>query len=281
MKRLFGFLLVLICFQSTAQDSTKTAFFKRPNRETRSGQFYFFWGYNRSAYTKSDIHVHGPEYEFTVYGAIAHDRPTPLGDEAYYNPTLITIPQFNFRLGYMINEKWSVSLGWDHMKYVMDQNQVAEVSGYINHPDYTLYNGTYLRQKMTLSEDFFKFEHTDGLNVTSLDVERRFHLVSNKRKTLGLYAFAGGGTGIVVPRSDVRVVTQGLNNNWHISGYHLNGTAGLRLEFLRNGFLQFANRSGYVNLPNVLIQNDSDHRIDHHFFFTEWYGSIGMYFKVF
>ncbi|MDX5319752.1 MAG: hypothetical protein LPK45_01685 [Bacteroidota bacterium] len=232
-------------------------------------------------YSKSDIHVHGPEYEFTVYKAKAHDRPTPVTDKAYYTPTLMTIPQFNFRLGYQVNDKWSVSLGWDHMKYVMDQNQVAEISGFINHPDYTVHNGTYLRTPTRLTEDLFKFEHTDGLNITSLDLERRFPLVQNRNKTLSLYALLGAGSGIVVPRSDVRVCTVGLNNDWHISGYHLNGKAGLRLEFLRNGFFQMESRSGYVNLPNVLIQNDEAHRIDHHFFFLEWYGSLGLFFKVF
>lgn len=264
-----------------AQETTQPGFFKRPNRTTRKGQFYFFWGYNRAVYNKSNIHVHGPDYEFTVYNATAHDRPTPINDKAYYNPSLLTIPQFNFRLGYQIDEKWSVSVGWDHMKYVMDQNQVAQVSGFINSPVYTKFNGEYLRQPMVISGDLLKFEHTDGLNVTSLDLERRISLLHSRNGIFGLYGLLGAGTGVVVPRSDVRVCTVGLNNHWHISGYHLNAKAGLRLEFLRNGFFQLESRSGYVNLPNILVQNDRAHRIDQHFFFCEWYGSLGMFIKVF
>ncbi len=274
-------MFLINSFSLMAQDTTQGKFFKRSNRESRVGQFHFFWGYNRAYFTKSDLHVHGPEYEFTVYDAVAHDRPTPITDEAYYNPKLITIPQFNFRLGYQVNAKWSVSIGWDHMKYVMDQNQVAEVSGYINHPDNKRYNGTYLREPTLITSDLLKFEHTDGLNVASVDIERRFKLWSSKKNRFSLHSISGAGSGMVIPRSDVRVVGVGLNNKWHISGYHINAKTGLRLEFLRNGFFQLESRAGYVNLPNVLVQNDAAHRIDHHFFFLEWYGSIGMYFKVF
>lgn len=276
-------LVVFLFFSVTllAQDNSKQNFFGRPNRETHTGQFYFFWGYNRAYYTKSDLHVHGPEYEFTVYDAVAHDRPTPIKDKAYYTPKLLTIPQFNFRLGYQVNNKWSVSIGWDHMKYVMDQNQIAEISGYINHPINTQYNGTYLRQPTQITSDLLKFEHTDGLNIASADIERRFKLWSSGKKKFSLHSISGAGTGFVIPRSDVRVAGVGLNNDWHISGYHLNAKTGLRFEFLRNGFFQLESRAGYINLPNVLVQNDAIHRIDHHFFFLEWYGSFGMYFKVF
>ncbi len=277
-------LLFLGCVSLlSAQDNVtnKEKFWQRKNLEDHSRQFYFTWGYNRSVYSKSDIHVHGPEYDFTVYQAKAYDRPTPLSDKSYYTPTLMTIPQFNLRLGYQINSKWSVSLGWDHMKYVMDNNQVAEVSGVIHHPSSIAYNGDYLRTPMKITSDFFKFEHTDGLNVTSLDIERKFPLYSTPKKIFSLHAIAAAGSGVVVPRSDVRVVGVGLNNHWHVSGYHFNMKAALRVEFLRNGFLQLESRAGYVNLPDVLVQNDAEHRVNHAFYFLEWAGTVGVYFRVF
>lgn len=261
-------------------DGQQPGIFHRPNRENRTQGFYFFWGYNRASFTKSNIHVHGPEYEFTVYNVVAHDRPTPVTDEAYYNPKFLTIPQFNFRFGYVINTKWAVSVGWDHMKYVMDDGQIAELSGYINHPTNTKYNGSYLREPMKLTPDLFKFEHTDGLNVASVDVERTFPLWSSKRQLFSLHSVNGAGTGVVIPRTDVRVVGVGLNNHWNVAGYHLNAKTAIRFEFLRNGFFQLESRAGYVNLPNVLIQNDKEHRIDHHFFFLEGYAVIGMFLKV-
>jgi hypothetical protein len=44
----------------------------------------------------------------------------------------MTIPQTNFRIGYFINDHYSIALGVDHMKYVMAQNQVANITGNIN-----------------------------------------------------------------------------------------------------------------------------------------------------
>lgn len=281
MKKAVALFLLLSSLTVSAQKKSPWSFLKEKNRESHTGQFYFYWGYNRAYYSKSNIHLSGPEYDFTVYKAKAHDRPTPISDEAYINPGLMTIPQFNFRLGYQINNKWSVSAGWDHMKYVMDQNQVAEISGVINHPDFSKYNGSYLRTPMVIGEDLLKFEHTDGLNVVSVDIERRFPLYRTGKGLLSFHSISGLGTAIVVPRSDVRVCGVGLNNNWHISGYHINVKTGIRMEFLRNGFLQLDTRAGYVNLPDVLIQNDASHRANHSFFFLEWYGALGMYFKVF
>jgi hypothetical protein len=40
----------------------------------------------------------------------------------------MTIPQTNFRIGYFINDHYSIALGVDHMKYVA-QNQVANITG--------------------------------------------------------------------------------------------------------------------------------------------------------
>jgi hypothetical protein len=55
----------------------------------------------------------------------------------------MTIPQTNFRIGYFINDHYSIALGVDHMKYVMAQNQVANITGNINTG--TPFDGVYNR----------------------------------------------------------------------------------------------------------------------------------------
>jgi hypothetical protein len=45
-----------------------------------------------------------------------------------YQSGKMTIPQTNFRIGYFINDHY-IALGVDHMKYVMAQNQVANITG--------------------------------------------------------------------------------------------------------------------------------------------------------
>ncbi len=47
----------------------------------------------------------------------------------YINPMEMTIPQTNFKLGYFINDHYNISIGVDHMKYVMTQDQKTAISG--------------------------------------------------------------------------------------------------------------------------------------------------------
>jgi len=78
------------------------------------GKFYINWGYNISWYNKSDIHFSGQGHDFILYDVVAYDRPSELSFD-YINPTTWSIPQFNFRFGYFISDKLSISAGWDHL----------------------------------------------------------------------------------------------------------------------------------------------------------------------
>lgn len=49
-----------------------------------------------------------------------------LSFDKYFNSGNITIPQYNFRVGYYFKPNWDISFGIDHMKYVLDQNQITK-----------------------------------------------------------------------------------------------------------------------------------------------------------
>jgi hypothetical protein len=64
------------------------------------------------------------------------------------------------------------------MKYVMAQNQVANITGNINTG--TPFDGVYNRTPTEITENFLMYEHTDGLNYINtnfLDM-MIFHLYS-------------------------------------------------------------------------------------------------------
>ena len=98
----------------------------------------------------------------------AIDRQTKFSVNPYLNPVKMTIPQYNFRLGYYLNDHWNVSLGIDHMKYVMVQRQVVTMNGWIG-GDHT-YTGTYGRTISAAQQRLPGFEHTDGLNDLNLEL---------------------------------------------------------------------------------------------------------------
>jgi hypothetical protein len=57
-----SFFLIVLSVILTLDSST----FAQDLNQTDKGGFYFYWGYNRSAYTKSDLHLVGRGYDFTM-----------------------------------------------------------------------------------------------------------------------------------------------------------------------------------------------------------------------
>lgn len=237
--------------------STKSIFKQRSKRSfSRENHFFAYWGYNFSWYGKSDIHFSGPGYDFTLKDVVAKDRQSRLSID-YLNPGKLTIPQFNFRVGYFIKDNYSVSLGWDHMKYVVEVPQTVKVTGHISSgissPAITtgIYAGTYKNTDLTIQPDFLTFEHTDGFNYASADLERYDDIWVSRSGSLALTMETGVGLGVVVPRSDVRLLGVGANHYWNVAGYGMSAKAGLKFYFAKWIYLQSNVKAGWTNLTNI------------------------------
>ena len=223
---------------------------------SRKGDFYFHWGYNHSWYGKSDINFKGPGYEFTLKDVVARDRQSPLSWD-YLNPSLITVPQYNIRFGYFIKDNYSVSIAWDHMKYVVDVPQTVAITGtignMISEPAVPTgsYAGSYTGQMINLTPDVLTFEHTDGFNYANIEVERYddIWVAPSRRTSLTLETGLGGG--MMVPRSDVRLFTQGRNNHWNVAGYGFSAKAGLKFYITKGLYLQNSTKIGATNLKTI------------------------------
>ena len=132
------FLLGCICLLLTIK-----AYALQPiTPQFKKGQCFFYWGYNRGYYSASDIHFKGNDYEFTLKQVKANDRQSKLAADPYLRIDQITIPQYDYRLGFCLTDKYALSFGFDHMKYVMNQNQTVKMSGYI-HDTSSIYQGEF------------------------------------------------------------------------------------------------------------------------------------------
>ncbi|MBN4062434.1 hypothetical protein JYU20_04475 [Bacteroidales bacterium AH-315-I05] len=249
------------------------------NSSIKKGKFYFFWGYNRSFYGKTNLHITGPNYDFTLYGLEATDRPSKFG-AVYVNPATFTVPQYNYRLGYFLTDKFLISAGVDHMKYVVTKNQQTTISGIVTEKASEKYAGYYLNEPIKLTEDLLIFEHTNGFNLLSLDFEylQPIHRILNNSVS---FAWNVGIGGIwVVTKTDVRVFGDGLDNDFHLSGYSLQGKTGPRIEYKNRFFFAAEVKSGYAVLPSVLIKNKAPEIGNHNVFFYEYCFVFGVYFNV-
>ena len=254
---------------ATADSKTQSAA-ARDAENTKKWSVY--WGWNRSNYSNSDIHFWGDGHDFTIKNAQASDMQTDLSHlfDIYLHPANITIPQTNLRVAYQYNADTAIALNLDHMKYVMTIGQVAEVVGTAN--------GAAMSGTREINDSFVAFEHTDGLNVISLEVE--------KQRPVDLFGpaypariFALAGIGIVIPKSNVTmaVIGQTRNDEFHVAGYSAGLGAGLEVDFYKDFFFRTAYKFGYVNLPDVLTSARGD-KASHHFTYNEILVAAGMRF---
>lgn len=230
---------------------------------------FAYWGYNRAQFSTSDIRFTGSDYDFTLHDVVAKDRPEPFSFKAYFQPKHIWIPQYNYRVGWFLNDRWSFSLGLDHMKYVVVKDQSVAIEGSISRdrsPAHALNDGS---GEVRLTPDFLTYEHTDGLNLLALDADHYTLLWSAKSGKNALYLTEGAFAGPVIPRTDVRLFGEGINNKFHLAGYGAGLQGGLFALVLDRVFLRANLRAGFINLPSVLTTGKSEDRAKQHFWFME------------
>jgi hypothetical protein len=269
MRAAILFLLLVSTVRSIAQAPPSSPGYK--------GRAFVYWGWNRAWYTASDLHLKGDGFDFILKDIVAQDRPTDYNTKVYFNPSSAPIPQYNFRMGYFLKENYSISFGLDHMKYVMVQDQTARIDGAISATE-TGYNGNYANDDILVSEELLTFEHTDGLNYANLELRRFDEVWAWKKVKVALTE--GIGAGVLVPKTNARVLDNERNDEFHLSGYGIGAVAGLNVEFFSSFFVQTEFKGGYINMPDILItQNDAD-RADQQFFFAQWNWEIGASFRL-
>jgi hypothetical protein len=267
MKKILKIVLLFCIFQNSIAQNKDVEKYTSKNK----GKFYFYWGGNRGYFTNSDINFFGDNYNFTINNAVAKDKP--LGWHVdYINPSNITIPQTNARIGYFINDKYSITLGLEHMKYVMQLYQNTTIDGFINVPN-SIYNGTYNNTKMMLKDDFVLFEHTDGLNYINSDITRHddisrcFGNWNTDKFQIQLYE--GVGAGVVIPRTNATILNNANYDEFHLAGFGLSAKAGLTFTFFKYFQIQSDLKAGYINMYDVRTTSNVSDGAKHDFWFFQ------------
>ena len=253
---------------------------------SNKGKVFISWGGNRESYSKSDIRFKGVNYDFTIKDASAKDKPKGWHID-YINPSKITIPQTNIKIGYFISDKYTISLGVDHMKYVMNDNRNKIINGYINLPNNELgsqYNGNYDNEYFFVSKDFLLFEHTNGLNYVYAefarfdDISSLFNIQNIDKFQLNITE--GLGAGILYPKTNTTLLQKERYDEFHVAGYGISVNAGLNLTFFKHFFLQLDLRGGYINMPDIRTTSNIAESASQHFFYLQRVVSFGGIFKI-
>lgn len=282
MKYLFA--LCILCNVLTASAADTTAVVKRKqgwldlHDKYHVNRIYLYWGYNRDYYLRSDIHIHGPGYNFTMYNTIARDKQTPFSFKVYFSPNTLSIPQYNYRVGFFIKHNIHISIGMDHMKYVVLQYQPVKISGVIDSSRSAIYAGNYNNKYTVLTKDFLSLQHTNGLNTASIEVGWLMPVYHTKKDIIHLgWNFSAGG-GLTITRTEFWFTNVFYYNPFHLSGLNINIASGPRIELWKCFFFSAEVKAGEVFLPWAPAQNTSDSGIHQRISFLEYYIVGGLSF---
>ncbi len=280
-KIILNFIVILSFVNSFGQDLVSEKYTAH-----NKGKWFIFWGGNRDSYAKSDIRFTGKNYDFTIQDAVADDKPKGWHID-YINPARMTIPQTNLRIGYYISDKYNISIGVDHMKYVVRQNQTFNVNGTISLPSSEVgsaFNGTYNNTPTIMTENFLKFEHTDGLNYVHAEVARvddisKLFLLPNTDK-IQINFTEGLGFGFLYPRTDSSLLGKIRHDDYNVAGIGISAKAGLNFTFFKYFFLQTELKGGYINMYDIKTTYSYDDKATQTILFFEKTIAFGGIFRL-
>ncbi len=283
-----SFFIAVLTFCVFSQYASAQELADNPEKYTahNKGKFFISWGGNRESFSKSDVRFWGKGYDFTVENMEAHDKGKGYQID-YVNPARMTIPQTNLRIGYFLSDHYSITVGLDHMKYVMTTNQLANINGYINLPSDepgSAFNGTYNHTPTVMTRDFLMYEHTDGLNYINTelsrfdDVSKLFSLPNTDKFQVNVTEGLGGG--ILLPKTNTTLLGKERHDDFHVSGYGVSMKAGLNLTFFKHFYLQGELKGGYINMSDIKTTKSDDDHASQHFFFFQRILEVGAIFKV-
>lgn len=262
MKRFFsGPLLALLFTNLSFSQSTPT-----PLSSSSNGGFYLTWGYHRNGYTKSTLHLRdhaSDNYDFTLSHAKAKDQPDM--HELWKTP--LTVPQYVFRMGYYFkNKNHGIELSWDHLKYVVIDNQLMHLKGTIH--------DVYYDKDTLVTPDFVHVEHTNGNNYAMVSWIGRHSLLKWRSGEPRISAVYTAGAGVLIPKTDSRVLGNHNDGPFRYSGIVVGASAGLRYHIVKYLYVEGSVKGAFADYTNAKVYLQG--RVRHHFFSVQYVGAIGV-----
>ena len=274
----YAFLIILFTNNTIAQEVTEI---QTKYTTHNKGKFFISWGGNRDSYSKSDITFRGKDYNFTLENVPAHDKPKGWHVD-YINPSRMTIPQTNFRMGYFVSDHYSVAIGVDHMKYVMSQNKAVDINGYYPNPG--SYDELLANNQVLLTEEFLKYEHTDGLNYINTEFSRHDDISSifkiGNIDKIQVNLTEGVGFGFLYPKTNTTLLGKERHDDFHVSGFGTSLKAGLNVTFFKHFYIQGELKGGYINMQDIRTTQSTEDSASQDFFFFQRIIAVGGIFRI-
>ena len=211
------------------------------------GSIYFSWGYNTEWYTRSTLHVKQSslQNDYELESVKAHDHRG--WDEGLLQKAL-TIPQYNYRLGYFFNEKQDLGfeINFDHTKYIITDNQDMTLKGKLNGAD--------VKETIHFSEgNGFSYFLNNGANFLLFNLVKRFELYNTRSKLLRVDLLTKAGVGPVIPHVQNVLFGEANHQGFQFGGWNTGLETTLRVSFLKYGFWEISQKVDYARYSNLRV----------------------------
>jgi hypothetical protein len=235
--------------------------------QSKFGKIYVTWGYHRDSYTKSDIHFKDhktDDYDFTLENARAKDR---LDMKDFFH-TPPTVPQYVLNVGYFFAKKpsWGIEVSWDHLKYIVIDNQVMHMKGTFRGKSYDL--------DTLVTPQFVHFEHTNGNNYLMVSAVRKFSLLPQGHFRNHLSVLVKAGAGGLVPKTDSSIMGNHNDGPFRLSGFVIGASTDLRYELFHYFYLEGGLKGAFADYTNAKVYEQG--RAKHTFFSLQYIWALGV-----
>ncbi|HSC37480.1 MAG TPA: hypothetical protein VLD19_06415 [Chitinophagaceae bacterium] len=211
------------------------------------GEFYFSWGYNTEAYTRSRVKINQPGLgnNYTFYNVKGNDHRG--WDEGLFSKAL-SIPQYNYRIGYFFNDKHDlgVEINFDHTKFIFSDEQTVALKGTLGGRQVD----TSLRSSQKAG---FYYYLNNGANFLLFNIVKRWHWYTNPKNNIKLDLLGKAGIGPVIPHVENSFFGKANDPHFQLGGWNTGAEGALRATFYHYVYLELCGKLDYARYSNLKI----------------------------
>jgi hypothetical protein len=210
--------------------------------EKRKGEFYFSWGYNKAYYTNSDVSISqknlGNNFVF---------KNTKLVDNPGWDQALLTmelsIPQYNYRIGYFFDEDLAFEINFDHTKALFKDNQTVRMLGtYGGRP----IDSSFVFSKTGTGKSRNYYYLNNGANFLLFNIVKRNRFTKISNKYFAIDGLAKIGVGPVIPHVENSLFGDKNDAKFQLGGWNTGVEYALRSTYKKGLYLEFAGKLDYA-----------------------------------
>ncbi len=217
-------------------------------KSEKKGEFYFSWGYNTEWFTRSNVYINQPELQNNYsFRNIKGNDHRGWDDELLKKD--ITIPQYNYRLGYFFDRKKGLALeiNFDHTKFIFTDNQQAHINGVLH--------GRAVDSSILFSNsNGFYYYLNNGANFLLFNLVKRWTVHQSKTNKAFRLDFLGkAGLGPVIPHVENSFFGDKNKPHFQLGGWNIGAEGALKAIFFDRVYLEFCNKLDYARYSNLKI----------------------------